>query len=84
MYIHTRFRVASELTIVVVSPAAAADVRKWYAEELEKIYMNRKEILRNYFASIGITSAAQKQWEDLTAKIVPFEGEFKANHMALK
>lgn len=68
----------------LVSPAAAADVRRWYAEELEKIYANRKEILTNYFKSIGITAAAMQQWRDLEAKIVPYEGEFKASPMALK
>lgn len=68
----------------IVSPAAAADTRRWYAEELEKIYENRQSILQNFFRSIGITSAAKKQWDDLSAKIVPFEGTFKASHMALK
>ena len=68
----------------LVSPAAAADVRKWYAEELTKIYENREEILRNYFKSIGITGAAIEQWETLKSKIVPLEGEFKASPMALK
>jgi len=68
----------------IVSPAAAADVRRWYAEELEKIYNDRKQILAGFFKSIGITSAAQSQWEDLQKKIVPYEGEFKASHMALK
>lgn len=68
----------------IVSPAAADDVRKWYAEELEAIYNNRLEILSNYFHSIGITSAAKKQWEDLKAKIVKLEGDFKASKMALK
>lgn len=68
----------------IVSPAAAADTRRWYAEELEKIYENRESILQNFFRSIGITSAAKQQWDDLKAKIVPYEGTFKANHMALK
>lgn len=68
----------------IVSPAAATDVRKWYAEELEKIHANRNEILTNYFNSIGITSAAKQQWDDLTKKIVQFEGDFKASYMALK
>jgi hypothetical protein len=68
----------------IVSPAAAADVRRWYAEELETIYANRKEILEQFFRSIGITSAAKQQWDALQAKIVPFEGKFKASHMALK
>ena len=68
----------------IVSPAAASDVREWYAEELTSIYENRKTILANYFKSIGITGAAMEQWETLKSKIVPFEGEFKANPMALK
>lgn len=68
----------------VVSPAAANDVRKWYAEELKKIYENRDMILQGFFRSIGITSAATKQWEDLKAKIVPLKDEFVVNHMALK
>lgn len=68
----------------IVSPAAAADTRRWYAEELEKIYNDRKRIMASFFKSIGITSAAKKQWDDLQAKIVPFVGEFKANPMALK
>jgi hypothetical protein len=68
----------------IVSPAAAADVRRWYAEELEKIYANRNEILQGFFKSIGITSAAKEQWDNLQKKIVPFVGEFKASAMALK
>jgi hypothetical protein len=68
----------------IVSPAAAADTRKWYAEELEGIQKNRKQILENYFKSIGITAASADQWNTLQAKVVPFEGEFKANAMALK
>lgn len=68
----------------LVSPAAATDVRKWYAEELTKIYNNRESILTKFFNSIGITSAAKKQWEDLQGKVVPFEGTFKASPMALK
>jgi len=68
----------------IVSPAAAADVRRWYAEELEKIYNNRKQILQDYFRSIGITSAAKQQWDALEKKIVPFEGQFKASPMSLK
>jgi hypothetical protein len=68
----------------LVSPAAALDTRKWYAEELDKIHRDRKEILRDYFKSIGISSAAADQWEKLRAKVVPFEGELRANLMALK
>jgi hypothetical protein len=68
----------------IVSPAAAADVRKWYAQELTKIYKDRKTILKDYFKSIGITNAAQSQWETLKSKVKPIQGEFKANPMALK
>lgn len=68
----------------LVSPAAAADVRQWYAEELEAIHKDRKQILADYFKSIGITGAANQQWETLKSKVVPFEGELKVNPMALK
>jgi hypothetical protein len=68
----------------VCSPAAAADIRKWVAEEYKKIHYNRKEILTNFFKSIGITAASQSQWEDLSKKIVKFEGELKVNPMCLK
>ena len=68
----------------IVSPAAAADTRKWYAEELKKIYDNRESILRNFFKSIGITSAATSQWKDLMKKVVPVENDLTINPMALK
>jgi hypothetical protein len=69
----------------IVSPAAAADVRKWYGEELEKIYENRKEILKDFFISIGISPGkAQEEWNNLKSKVVPFEGTFTASSMALK
>lgn len=68
---------------LLVSPAAATDVRKWYAEELEAIHRDRKVILKKFFKSIGITSATA-QIDMLKSKIVPFEGELKVNPMALK
>jgi hypothetical protein len=68
----------------LVSPAAAADTRKWYAQALESIYRNRDSILNNFFKSIGITDASQQQWETLKSKVVPFEGEFRCSEMALK
>jgi len=79
-----RFRVTTELTFVLVSPAAASDVRKWYAEELTKIYHNRKKILTDYFKSIGITAAARNQWDTLMSKVHPLTSDFVANPMALK
>lgn len=68
----------------LVSPAAAADVREWYAEELYKIWENRDVILKDYFKSIGITSAAKAQWDMLKSKVVQHEGELVVNRMALK
>lgn len=68
----------------IVNPEAAYDVRKWYAEELNNIHANRKEILFNYFKSIGITQESQVQWERVLSKVVPFEGTLNCSHMALK
>ena len=68
----------------LVSPAAAADVRKWYAEELEEIYKNRVQIRTEFLKSIGITADHVSQWKAVTDKVVPFEGELKVNPMALK
>lgn len=68
----------------IVSPAAAGDVRKWYAEELTKIYQDRKEILKNYFSSIGITPAAKDQWLTLKSKVQELAGGIEVNPMALK
>jgi hypothetical protein len=68
----------------LVSPAAAVDVRKWYSEELVKLYENRKQILTDFFNSIGITSAASNQWNTLLSKVVPITGDFVSNPMALK
>jgi hypothetical protein len=68
----------------LVSPAAAADVRKWYTEELRALYTNRKEVLVNYFKSIGITGAAKDQWDTLISKVVPADENVEFNVMALK
>lgn len=67
----------------VINPEAAEDTRTWYAQELTKIYDNRKEILVNYFTSIGIGAEAQGQWATLKTMIQPTE-EFKVSPMALK
>lgn len=67
----------------LVSPIAAADVRKWYAECMDEIYENRTGILNNYFRSIGITSAAQAAWENLQKKVVPVTN-FKCRGEVLK
>jgi hypothetical protein len=68
----------------LVSPAAAVDVRRWYAEQLSAIYNNRKQILKDYFESIGITGAANSQWEDLASRVVPLDYKLVVNHMCLK
>lgn len=68
----------------LISPAAAADVRQWYTEELNKIHVNRESILSNFFKSIGINSAAKEQWDKVKSKVVPFEGVLSANGIALK
>ena len=67
----------------IVSPVAAADVRKWYAEYIDYIYDNRNSILENYFKSIGIGASAMDEWEALKAKIVPVEN-FRCRHSVLK
>ena len=68
----------------LISPQAAADTRKWYAEELAAIYRDRKVILSDYFKSIGITGAAQEQLTALMSKVVPADEHIEVNHMALK
>lgn len=61
---------------VTCSPAAAADVRLWYGQELEYIHNNRAEILRGFFKSVGITSEATEAWEKVKAKVQPLKGKF--------
>lgn len=67
----------------IVSPIAAKDVRKWYAERMDWIYKNRKKILTDYFQSIGITAAAMPAWEALQAKVQPISN-FKCRGEVLK
>lgn len=67
----------------LVPPQAADDCKKWYAEELTKIYQNRSTILTNYFASIGITGKAANDWENLTKRIDKVE-DFVCSPYALK
>lgn len=67
----------------IVSPIAAADVRMWYAEEMDKIYANRKEILSNFFRSIGIGANAMPEWEAVMDSVVPVEN-FKCRGEVLK
>ena len=67
----------------IVSPMAAEDVRMWYAEEMDKIYANRKEILTNYFRSIGIKANAMPEWEALMATVDKIDS-FKCRGAVLK
>lgn len=67
----------------LVSPIAAADVRMWYAEEMDKIYVNRKEILSNYFSSIGVTAMSMKDWEAVNDSVFKID-EFKCRGAVLK
>lgn len=68
---------------VICSPQSAADVRAWYAEELQAIYDNRKSILTSYFRSVGITAKSMPEWNRVMAKVVPIEN-FVASGWALK
>lgn len=68
----------------LVPPQAAEDCKYWYAEALTEIYRNRKIILSKYFDSIGITGAAQAEWEAITAKVVPIHESFQCSTFALK
>lgn len=67
----------------IVHPNSARDVRTWYAEEMDTIYANRKQILTDYFQSIGIGAEAQAEWNRVKAMVKPMQG-FKCNRMALK
>lgn len=68
----------------IVSPVAAADVRKWYGEFMESIHENRQEILEDYFKSIGITGTALQEWDALQQSIEFVQGEFKCRPIVLK
>jgi hypothetical protein len=69
---------------IIINPEVAHLVRAKYGEIMESIRANRKEILSNFFQSIGITATAQKQWEELQAMIVPLPDDFKCGPMAMK
>jgi len=67
----------------LVHPRAAADCRKWYAQEIDELYANRHQILADYFQSIGIGPEAQTKWDTVKSMIQPVES-FKCRRMALK
>ena len=67
----------------LVHPSAARFTRRRYAQEMQYLYDNRKQILADYFASIGIGPEAQSAWNELQAKIVPVSN-FKCRPTVLK
>ncbi len=68
----------------LVNPEDAHTVRSEYCRLMEEIRDNRKEILSNYFQSIGVNATAKEQWEALMAKTTPLPEDFKCFDMALK
>lgn len=68
---------------IIVCPEAVDFTREAYAEELQVIYDNRKEILSNYFTSVGIGAEAMSDWSKLMESIPQVE-TFKASKWALK
>lgn len=70
---------------ILCGAQAAADVRTWYNEELLKLHTKRKDILKDFFKSVGINASCSEQWTKLQTKIVPFTGNFEdALSMPLK
>ena len=51
---------------------------------LKWVYDNRNVILTNYFASIGITAAASKEWAAVKQLVQPLETKLEINPMVLK
>ena len=51
---------------------------------LKWVYNNRNVILTNYFASIGITAAASKEWAAVKQLVQPLETKLEINPMVLK
>jgi len=60
---------------IICGPQAAADARKWYGEQLKLIHENRKEILSEFFKSIGISALAANEWENIKSKVHQLESE---------
>jgi hypothetical protein len=58
--------------------------RQLYAEQIEAVYADRQQILNDFFKSINLHPRAMKQWKQLQEQIIPLEGDFKCNDMALK
>ena len=69
---------------IIVDCEYADLARDIYAKELEKIYLNRKDILQNYFRSINIPASAIQEWKEVQVKVEPMDSEFKCSPMVLK
>jgi hypothetical protein len=69
---------------IIINPEVAHLVRAKYSEIMGTIRDNRKEILGNFFKSIGISATAQQQWEELQAMVVPLPDDFVCGPMAMK
>ena len=67
----------------IVHPGDAMKVRTIYANNLDKLYADREEVLTKYFSSIGIDSKASTDWSELQTHIIPVQN-FKAQLTALK
>jgi hypothetical protein len=76
---------ALDIHDALILDAESADfARNIYASELEYIHTDRKQILSNFFKSIGIPASAISKWQEVEATVVPFKGTFKCNPMVLK
>jgi hypothetical protein len=73
---------------IICCPTKANKFRAVYANRLEDLHSRRKDILNNYFSSIGIknTAKVRKQWKDIVDTIADnsTEDEIKLNPMLLK
>ena len=67
----------------LVHPRSAHYCRSRYAQEMQYIYDNRKQILSDYLNSIGIGPEAQSAWNELQSKVIPVEN-FKCRPTVLK
>lgn len=68
----------------IVHPVAANDVRTWYAEALTDLFRNRKEILNNYFKSIGINATSAAAWNEVMSLVDPIDENFECRVNVLK
>lgn len=67
----------------IVDAEVANLVRTTYANELERVYSDRKQIVQEYARSINIPASAIAEWKKLQEHIVPVRN-FKCSKMVLK